>query len=88
MEEYPAFPEIKSKNPIKLKLDEFKNLVSKVQRASSQDESRAILTGILMEIENGNLTMVATDSYRLATIKQKLTSCRKRNKDRRTIKNT
>lgn len=72
LEEYPAFPEIKPKNPIKLKLDEFRNLISKVQRASSQDESRAILTGTLMEMEKENLTLVATDSYRLATIKQGL----------------
>jgi len=69
LEEYPAFPEINYKNPLKIKLDEFRGLISKVQRASSQDESRAILTGTLMEIENGSLTLVSTDSYRLATIK-------------------
>lgn len=74
LEEYPALPEIKEKNIIKLKLDKFRDLVSKVQRAASQDESRAILTGTLIEIEGGNLTLVATDSYRLATIKEELES--------------
>jgi len=77
LEEYPAFPEIKSKDNIKLKLDEFKNLIAKVQRASSQDESRAILTGTLMEMEEGSLTLVATDSYRLATIKQDIKTGKK-----------
>lgn len=72
LEEYPAFPEVKINDPIKLKMDDFKKLISKVGRAASQDESRAILTGTLMEIEDGKLTLVATDSYRLATIKQKL----------------
>ncbi len=72
LEEYPAFPETNIKNPIKIELNEFKTLISKVQRAVSQDESRTILTGILMEIENNSLTMVATDSYRLAIIKEKL----------------
>ena len=72
LEEYPAFPETTIKNPIKIELNKFKTLISKVQRAVSQDESRTILTGMLMEIENNDLTMVATDSYRLAIIKEKL----------------
>jgi len=82
LEEYPAFPETNIKNPVKLELNEFKTLVSKVQRAVSQDESRTILTGILMEIENNNLTMVATDSYRLAIIKERL---KNKNKDIKTV---
>lgn len=72
LEEYPAFPETKKQNPIKIKFDEFTNLISKVQRAASQDENRAILTGILMEIKNKELTLVATDSYRLAKINKEL----------------
>jgi len=72
LEEYPAFPETKKQNPIKMELGEFTTLISKVQRATSQDESRAILTGILMEIEDGTLTLVATDSYRLARINKEL----------------
>jgi len=77
LEEYPPFPEIKSKDSIKLKLKDFKKLVTKVQRAASQDESRAILTGILMEMESSGLTMVATDSYRLATIKNDMKTGKK-----------
>jgi DNA polymerase III subunit beta len=72
LEEYPGFPEIKTKDSVNLELDEFKDHIMKVQRAASQDESRAILTGILMEIKNGSLTLVATDSYRLAKIRRKL----------------
>lgn len=72
LEEYPAFPETKTQNPIKINLDGFRTLISKTQRAVSQDESRVILTGILMEIEEGSLTTVATDSYRLAIIKNDL----------------
>jgi DNA polymerase III subunit beta len=72
LEEFPSFPEIKEQKAIKINLEEFAGLVLKVQRAVSQDESRAILTGILMEIEDNNLTLVATDSYRLALVKKVL----------------
>ncbi|HWE54640.1 MAG TPA: DNA polymerase III subunit beta [Acidimicrobiales bacterium] len=37
-----------------------------VTRAASNEESRPILTGVLMEAEEGGLRLSATDSYRLA----------------------
>jgi DNA polymerase III subunit beta len=40
--------------------------LSQVVRAASADESRQILTGVLWEIEAGQVTLAATDSYRLA----------------------
>ena len=35
-------------------------------RAASNEDSRPILTGVLMAAEDGGLRLVATDSYRLA----------------------
>ena len=72
LEEYPCFPEIKKENYLKINLNKFKNLVSKAQKAASIDESRAILTGVLLEVEEGVLSMVATDSYRLSLVKEKI----------------
>jgi DNA polymerase-3 subunit beta len=66
LEEYPQFPEIKKQSPLKIKLKNFKYLVSKVQKSSSTDESRAALTGILIDLSKNNIKLVATDSYRLA----------------------
>ena len=40
--------------------------VGQVTRAASRDEARPILTGVLLEVSPEGLTMVATDSYRLA----------------------
>ncbi|HLG09828.1 MAG TPA: DNA polymerase III subunit beta [Gaiellaceae bacterium] len=40
--------------------------IEKVARAASRDESRPVLTGILVRFESGRLIMAATDSYRLA----------------------
>jgi DNA polymerase III subunit beta len=40
--------------------------IEKVARAASRDESRPVLTGILVRFEADKLTMAATDSYRLS----------------------
>lgn len=69
--EYPAFPDIKEQNKLVMEINKFKNIIAKVQRAASIDESRAVLTGILLEIGKDNIRMVATDSYRLALVEEK-----------------
>jgi len=40
--------------------------VERVARSASRDESRPVLTGILVRFEGGKLIMAATDSYRLS----------------------
>src|SRR5512134_1744934 len=40
--------------------------IEKVARAASRDESRPVLTGILVRFDSDRLTMAATDSYRLS----------------------
>ncbi len=45
--------------------------VQKVSRAASKDEKRPTLLGILLEVEEGVVNMVSTDSYRLAIHKIK-----------------
>ena len=52
----------------------FVETLNKVGRAASRDETRPILTGVLMTIAGDELRMVATDSYRLAVKKTKLDS--------------
>jgi DNA polymerase-3 subunit beta len=44
----------------------FVQAVGQVERAASKDESRPILTGVLLTSEDEGLRLVATDSYRLA----------------------
>jgi len=55
-----------------LSLKKFKNIISKVGKAVSIDESRTILTGVLIEASNNSLKIVATDSYRLSFIEEKM----------------
>ena len=40
--------------------------IDRVARAASRDETRPVLTGVLVRLGPDGLTMVATDSYRLA----------------------
>src|SRR5688572_8263148 len=48
--------------------------VQRVSRAASRDESRPVLTGILVRFEGSRLTMAATDSYRMAVKETELSS--------------
>src|SRR5687767_9487778 len=47
--------------------------IERVARSASRDESRPVLTGILVRFEAGKLVMVATDSYRLSVKETQLT---------------
>jgi DNA polymerase-3 subunit beta len=44
----------------------FVHTINHVARAASKDESRPVLTGVLVEFGQGTVTMAATDSYRLS----------------------
>lgn len=70
-DDYPSLPIEEREGeaaPITITIDanELAQGLSQVVRSASTDESRQILTGVLWEIESGNLTLAATDSYRLS----------------------
>ena len=50
----------------------FVDTVAHVGRAASKDESRPVLTGVLVELGEGTVTMAATDSYRLSVKESQL----------------
>ena len=47
--------------------------IGRVARAASRDESRPVLTGVLVQFSGNSLVMAATDSYRLAVKETRLT---------------
>ena len=49
-----------------IKEDTFRNLIRSTSFAVAQDESRPILMGVLFEVKNKVLNMVALDGFRLA----------------------
>ncbi len=64
--EYPELPTIINKNSFKIPKDLFKSAISQTVFATTQDETRPILTGVLLEIVNNIGSFVALDGYRLA----------------------
>lgn len=65
-EDFPGFPHVDVQQEVSIPFAQFSSMVKRVARVVSKDESRAILTGVLITLESGLLKMVATDSYRLA----------------------
>ncbi|AUJ31093.1 MAG: DNA polymerase III subunit beta [Liquorilactobacillus nagelii] len=64
--EYPHLPEVESSQQLTLPADLFKKVINQTTIAASDQESRPILTGVHLVIENQQLTAVATDSHRLS----------------------
>ncbi len=64
--DFPKFPEVSVDRSVELPAALLSAMVKKVGKAVSRDETRAILTGVMVVIEGPSLKMVATDSYRLA----------------------
>jgi DNA polymerase-3 subunit beta len=65
-EDFPALPTPAADNRVMLPAEAFVQTVSRVARSASRDETRPVLTGILMSASGTELRMVATDSYRLS----------------------
>ncbi len=65
-DEFPLIPQIKNKPVLTLSAEQFRDALQQVVVAASADESRPVLAGVYMFVEDKNLFLVATDSYRLA----------------------
>jgi DNA polymerase III subunit beta len=65
-EDFPSLPEPSPETRIALPAAAFVETVQRVARSASRDETRPVLTGILMSASGQELRMVATDSYRLS----------------------
>ena len=65
-EDFPPFPEPDRDSAISLPAEAFVSTALKVAGSASRDETRPVLTGILVSASDRELRMVATDSYRLS----------------------
>jgi DNA polymerase III subunit beta len=65
-EDFPPFPEPDSDSNVEVPAEAFISTALKVAGAASRDETRPVLTGILVSASERELRMVATDSYRLS----------------------
>jgi DNA polymerase-3 subunit beta len=65
-EDFPRLPDPGATEMAAIDAEALLETSAKVGRAASRDESRPVLTGILVRFEGDKLIMAATDSYRLA----------------------
>ena len=65
-EDFPPFPEPDTESVVSVPSDAFVSTALKVAGSASRDETRPVLTGILVSALERELRMVATDSYRLS----------------------
>lgn len=65
-EDFPRLPDPGGSTMVPIDAEALLETAAKVSRAASRDESRPVLTGILVRFEGESLVMAATDSYRLA----------------------
>ena len=63
--EYPAIPEVTGESGL-VPADEFATAISQVGFAASRDDVTPVLTGVLLEGSGTELSLVATDRYRVA----------------------
>ena len=65
VEEYPSIPEIGEQTGV-VPAEEFASAVSQVAVAASRDDVTPVITGVQLEVRENNLSLVATDRYRVA----------------------
>ncbi len=65
-DDFPRLPDVEAIGTFAVDKDTLLDTVARVSRAASRDESRPVLTGILVRFQGGKLVMAATDSYRLS----------------------
>lgn len=63
--EYPSLPEVSDATTFAVPADTLKEMIKQTIFAVSTEETRAILTGVLVECDGVTLRMVSTDTHRL-----------------------
>lgn len=64
--EYPDLPILLEQDSFEIQKDLFKNAIRQTVFATIQDETRPAISGVLFEIEEGKISFVALDGYRLS----------------------
>jgi DNA polymerase-3 subunit beta len=65
-EDFPRLPNVDALERHSIDRDALLETITRVSRSASRDESRPVLTGVLVRFEPGKIVMAATDSYRLS----------------------
>jgi len=71
-DEFPNIGEINEEKKLSLEKDILKEMIKKTSFAASIDESKGIIVGVLIEMEEEYLNMVALDGFRMAITREKM----------------
>ena len=72
--EYPELPTVDEAMPFEINENTFKNMIRQTKYACSNNEMKPVMMGELFDIEDGVMTLVAVDGYRLSICKQKISA--------------
>ena len=64
--EFPPMPEFDSSQAVSFEMPEIKKMIGQVAFAAAVDDNRPVLHGVKMSVNDNNLSMAATDGYRIA----------------------
>jgi DNA polymerase-3 subunit beta len=73
-EDFPTLPSAEGGDAIRIPASVLAEGIDLVARAASRDDMRPVLTGVFVNASEKEMTMVATDSYRLAVKRSELES--------------
>ena len=73
-QEFPPMPVPDMQDGIEVDAASFKEMIQQVAFAASTDEARPVLQGVMLTVQNGEITLAATDGYRISVRKSQLAS--------------
>ncbi|MBL8048348.1 MAG: DNA polymerase III subunit beta [Chthonomonas sp.] len=68
-DDFPPIPAVEARSELRLNMGDYRRAVDGVSFAVADDSSRIILTGVFMQYDGNTLTLVATDTHRLAVLR-------------------
>ena len=69
--EFPRIDQDEEGKSLKIEKEVLRDLIDGTAFAASSDESRGVITGVLFELKDGALSLVALDGYRVAIKREK-----------------
>lgn len=71
-DEFPNIGVVEATGKIALNRELFKEMIRKTAFAASVDESKGVIVGVLIELQENYLNMVALDGFRMAVLKEEM----------------
>ncbi|HEX7435050.1 MAG TPA: DNA polymerase III subunit beta [Anaerolineaceae bacterium] len=73
-QEFPPIPVPDLSDSVAINVTDFKEMVQQVAFAASTDEARPVLTGVLVIVDGNEISLAATDGFRISVRKSELST--------------